>query len=233
VQRGEGAAENTRIVKRSRSMDEKPQYLCDRCNNERLGRVERERLKPLVEPMMLYGTPRSLSSDDQRTIAMWAFKTLIVHNHAYSKPPFLYSRTERKRFIATLVPPEKNFRVWLARLDVPGRTGQVTGLPLVPNSTATREYKHLWCYTLTVSVGQFMFQIHAIRPGDSRRGDFTRLFPDVDARWQRKVIQIWPWATHVEAAWPPPENVRNTELDEFCSRWGGMLSAGLADIALQ
>jgi hypothetical protein len=125
----------------------------------------------------------------------------------------------------------ENFRVWLARVDVPDRTGHLTGLPLVPNSTATRECKHLWCYTLTLSVGQFMFQTHAIRPGDSRRGDFTRLFPDVDTRWQRKVVQIWPCATHAEVAWPPPENVRNEELEVFCCRWGGRLSAGVADIA--
>ncbi len=231
VQRGEGTTETVNIVRRSRRMDEKPQCLCHQCNHERLGRVENEFFKPVVERMMLSGEPRALEVEDCLAIAVWAFKTLVVHNHAYNKPPFLYSRIERKRFILTLLPPETNFRVWLGRFNVPGRTGHMTGLPLGASATAERHFKRLGAYALTFTTGQLLLQMHVvIPPNDRRRTDFTRFFPE-PIYWRDKTVTIWPLTAHDDVAWPPRNEILNSELDDFCCRWGGKLSGSLADIA--
>src|SRR5215472_7068290 len=88
VQRGKGTNESVNIVRRSKRMDEKPRCLCHSCNHEKLGRVENDLFKPLVEPMMLRGEARRLTFEDCLVIAVWAFKTLVIHNHAYNKAPF-------------------------------------------------------------------------------------------------------------------------------------------------
>jgi hypothetical protein len=131
--------------------------------------------------MMLHGTARMLTVEDCLVIAVWAFKTLVIHNHAYNKSPFLYAAVERKLFIETLFPPEKNFRVWLSRFNVKGRTGHMTGLPLGPNALATPQFRRFSHYAFTFSVGQFMFQAHAIRPKRGRRSDAIHLFPSLPA----------------------------------------------------
>ncbi|MFN7915716.1 MAG: hypothetical protein U0Q55_10290 [Vicinamibacterales bacterium] len=126
--RKQGRAAFEHVTRRSHEINEMPRCLCQHCNNVVLGRVENEFLKPLVEPMMLGGEHRELSIEDRLVIAAWAFKTLVVHNHARNAPPFLYGLKERRRFIKTLTPPAKNFRVWCARFDATGRAGHLTGL---------------------------------------------------------------------------------------------------------
>ena len=219
------------VMRPSRSLNEKPRCLCRDCNNRRLGRIEDLFFKPLVEPMMLDGTPRSLTVEDRLVIAVWAFKTLVVYNHAYNRPPFLYNNRARKRFIDSLLPPEKNLRVWVSRFNVRGRAGHATGLPLGPNRGAEPQFKGLPCYALTFSIGQFMFQVHAITPVPPKRPfDHTHLFPEY-GRWRRKASLIWPVSDHANVPWPPPEDLLDTELDEFCCRWGGRFGPNMTDIS--
>ena len=201
---------------RAKRINIKPKLLCKECNNVKLGYVEDRFFKPLVEPMMLKGRNVTFNEENILTLAVWAFKTLLVSNHTYYNPPFFYSLEDSKRFMKSMIPPEQNLRIWLFRFRSNGPEGHICPLDLFPTATIPASLKHLRQYALTFIAGRFGFQIHAIS-GEDR--DLTGLLPPPSV-WDAQTVQMWPCNTN-NLCWPPPKDLRSSQYDSFSTRFGG------------
>src|SRR5262249_36917116 len=160
-------------------------------NHETLGDFENLHFKPIVEPMMLYGEPRLLSVQDRLALTVWAYKTLILVGYDVHPSPF-HSIVERKHFIKTFEPPERNLEVWVFKYR--GEAGRMEGHAranyLVPvsgskNFHTLKGTRHL---ILTFVVGHFGFQIRHMRGVTPALFDAFRptLF------WANNTVRIWP-----------------------------------------
>jgi hypothetical protein len=123
---------------RTASLEVKTPQVCDRCNNVTLSGLENERIKPLLEPMMLNLRPTVLTPDQQQAFAAWIVSRMIVFHHMHDPEPHFFTAAQRKQFIETLEPPEA-VQVWIgAFVGMTDEGGPIWGEYSVRSTAATR-----------------------------------------------------------------------------------------------
>jgi hypothetical protein len=105
--------------------------LCDKCNNEKLSRLE-QAVRPILEPMAVRGEPTVLNLIDQRLLAVWAVKTVYLlelaarqrypgtrpvegYQPSLAETGWLLAQLEKQS--VTLAEPPPRSMVWLACWD--------------------------------------------------------------------------------------------------------------------
>jgi hypothetical protein len=172
--------------------------VCPSCNSTWMSNLEND-AKPLLTPMMVEGRGRVLSEDDQRTVARWAAKTVMMIQHAQGGgrrgiPPEYYAQ-----FYETGEPAAKH-QVWLGARKHQGQwpyrydamafliTGR-GGRPLAPP-----DYYGFNAFRASLCIGHLVFHFsgHILDGGP--------IF-EIPGTMGRCFLEVWPPKDRV--SWPP------------------------------
>lgn len=207
----------------SGSLDYKARLLCAPCNNVRFSALE-ERVKRLVEPMMLRGAPTTLTVDDQRALSAWIVKTMIVYNHMWdSADPehLVYSAAERKTFTDTLSPPW-GVLVWIGRFfgNTPEESAPIVGSFAGYDHTRP-DLKGVQKYVLTFTLRQFAVQLLALKrfTDDAPPLSYLMHYFEPTRMWRQATHRIWP-SLGKNVAWPRDVILTRQAVQALNERYG-------------
>jgi hypothetical protein len=168
--------------------------VCDDCNHGWMSSLEGV-AKPVLTPL-IHGESRDLSADDQRLIAVWAFKTALVamlsssdeeRARGYGVPPAEYVALYATRGNPQPLPASQFWIGYYAGQRPPG-TIRVVPLVIEPD---VAEPTVPSAYLITVVIEALMVQ--GVR--------FTTEELYVDLATEPELPRIWP--TQGTLAWPP------------------------------
>jgi hypothetical protein len=178
---------------------------CRGCNGGWMSRVE-QRVQPVLEPL-LHGRPRTLSSDDQQVLALWATKTVLAFQ-SVEEPVTTWARPEDYVSVYRDQQPLSCSQVWIGA-NAHGEPAWYRAHSMrLPGQPATA----LDGFGATLTVGHAVFYLligYAGRAG-------MRLRYDAAAAMR----EIWPGRQR-DIAWPPPLVLREREpqgLAEYLAR---------------
>lgn len=185
----------------------KARIVCQPCNGGWMSDLENA-VRPLLRWMMLTGQSCALGADDQRVLARWSLKTLMVLQCAQSGGKAALPQEQLRRLRAHSDPPEA-FRVALAgrRRENPwpyrfyglGVDLVINGRPLPPSPTS--EFN---AFLGAICIGHFVAHIV---------GQFTGERVDIGPTASDLFVDAWPISGRV--TWPPPRLLPMTVLDRM------------------
>jgi hypothetical protein len=184
---------------------------CRRCNNGWMSDLENS-VKPIFEPMMR-GLRKTLTTDEQRTIARWLLKTTINYEFARERSPRYFKPRDRKAFFESRFIPADTF-VYIGRFKGTHAlwvTDEDITLTLSPG-TPRAEPMH--GYTATFVIGQIALQVLSLQRPKDFRGAFSLQIP---GQWNTAQFHIWPAARECE--WPPEFAFDDDGIELFARRW--------------
>jgi hypothetical protein len=185
--------------------------LCAPCNNAWLGGSFEKTMARLLAPMAVGRQPAILGAAEQRQVALWATKTVLllelalrqmqpglrpVEGYAPSEPELAWMRRHNE--------PHWRTMVWLGCYDCE----KYRRVVYEPSSTAVRgaDGVIVSAHLTTFSLGYLAFQVHSI--------DFVQAEQHRAELWNTKVpkslashlIRIWPeQLTTPDVSWPPEQ----------------------------
>ncbi len=214
---------NERIVSRDeyvryerRKIKITAKVVCTPCNNGWMSNLE-GRLKPILQDAFFDELPRLFSPTDMSSIAIFAFKTLVLANHKDLKTTPFFSATERFRFRRELRIPD-GVQVWMAtRKIIPGKYygfwKSLKGASDQPSRYGFSMYLCTWNFQ------SILLQILSMKWKDKRRRKTVPMSSLVQPEhWNDAAIQIWPLAGG-NIQWPPPMYVGGDTLLAFRDRF--------------
>ncbi len=173
--------------------------VCDDCNHGWMSQLEGD-AKPVLTPLIL-GEARELSADDQRLIAVWAFKTALVamlsssdeeRAQGYGVPSEEYTALYANREHPEPLP---HSQFWIGYYAGRRPPGTIRVVPLVIGLENIPEPDMPAAYLVTIAIGKLLVQ--GVR--------FTAPSLYVDLATELEVPGIWP--TQGAVPWPPDARV--------------------------
>jgi hypothetical protein len=203
--------------------------ICEECNSVWLSRLERA-AKPLLAPMAVSAKPTLLSPANQKFIAAWAVKTVLLLELAFRqmypaiRPTEGYeaSQAELAWLRAKTEPPPRS-RVWLGCRDcqqaMPVRYAP-SSAPL-PTPDGTQVEGHLATFTL----GYAALQVFTVDYVTAEQDHAAQWNDHVPASLAQALPRIWPpLATQQDLLWPLHAFAAN-DWDRLVT-WDGALRPG-------
>ena len=191
-------------------IDWKARVVCASCNNGWMSDIEAQRAKPVLTPLITgeqIWIP--ITQETARSIAIFAFKTAVVMDHAYrrNEEPWFPSRL-RYGFRENQSIPS-GLEMWMCAASGLRKLIYLESGYYAGNLTPTYP---VYSYVCTVAIGHFVFQLHS-----GKHFGYTKLYPlpDFDAI----AVQFWP---HLRSGmvWPFAAHLRgNDDFRRFCMRW--------------
>jgi len=206
---------------RSLSLNHKANVVCHDCNHGWMSRLEDEIAKPVLAPMILVGSARTLSVEDVGAVAAFAFEASVVADRINPLRLFpFFSPQQTQAFAATLtIPPW--IQMWIARFESAvspsalmftdyrkGRMGAARGYEI---------------FILTYAIGHLAFQVAAQKRTKVALGPSNRPFVKQHPVWGRFASEFWPIHSS-SLEWPPPQFLDDHSIEQFCYRWRNLVS---------
>jgi hypothetical protein len=189
---GKRTKESSRLAVTTRSV-------CIECNNTWMSEVETA-TKPVITPAIL-GKPVSWTSEEQRTIAVWATKTALTADSSYATrfAPEVHGHFVRE---AKTVPSGVQVSVGMLTYDfAKGRfdsaTAQRTALRVTRVSGVVHD-----AYRVVLTVGQLALQVVGARDLDLSEFDWKRTLEVNGTGVTDFLRQLWPVVSD-PLDWPP------------------------------
>ena len=186
--------------------------VCRSCNNGWMSALE-EQVRPSIEPAIFGAGAVTWTRTQQRIVATWIAKTVVVFEHAsfnmkgrseaFTSP--FFDADDRRHIYDAKLPPT-NTLIWVAAYipedDLFFRHGADIDFTLAP---APPTFGAGEAYCSTMLIGHFAFQLVSFwrKRLDDKRGS-TGIELNIGRGWLDKTILIWPpdIAT-ASARWPP------------------------------
>lgn len=191
------------------SMDWKAGVVCKRCNETWMSKIESEHAKPVLTPLVTGELSIPIGLKEAESIALFAFKTAVILDHANRKAEPFFSRRIRVAF--------KNHhsipgfvRMWMCPFAAHRSTGQVTTVYHQGKSPAGNRF-HM--YTCTCGFGHFAFQVLAV----NQLG--TASFRSLAPFREDLAVPFWPELPR-NYIWPHRVALKTIdEFQAFAGRW--------------
>jgi len=190
-------------------IDWRAKVVCKKCNNTWMSRIEDEHGKPVLTSLIEGDKVVPIDVSVARSIAIWAFKTAVVMDHAhrlFGQPYF--SSEERTTFRETLNIPNDSV-VWVGmfhghRYRIKSETGQNNG-HIAPDQPLTM-------YVFTCAIGCLVIQF-----GHARTSRPVIFEPKPG--FEYIMAPIWP-DLHPNLTWPWPDKLtEDSQFAELHNRW--------------
>ncbi len=187
----------------------KAKVVCKKCNETWMSEIENEHAKPTLTPLITGEVDIPITKAKAKSIALFAFKTAVVLDHAQrDRVPFFPFRFRRAFREGHFIPPF--VRVWICGFADRSH-GQSIGV--YHKGTIPPAYP-LEMYTCTCSIGHFAFQVLAVK---QIRAAGLRLEPSI--KFDRLSVPLWPEVLP-GFIWPAAEVIRSPEeLLLYAQRW--------------
>jgi hypothetical protein len=213
--------------------------LCDKCNNERLSRIENA-VKPILAPMARHATPTVLNLDSQRLLAAWAVKTVYLlelamrqqypgarpvegYEPSIAEMGWLLGQLEQRP--ARQIEPPPRSMVWLAHWDCNERSvvnyaPSSAGLPTPDGGQVVGQFT-------TLALGFAAFQVFTVDYVEAARREAVVWNTRPPASIGRDISRIWPHLLGAgEVSWPATA-FPNGDFDRLAN-WNSALRRGAA-----
>lgn len=185
------------------------------CNNGWMRELE-NRVEPLLTAPIRDGEAATFSQDQRRTLATWTLKTAMALEFTALETPF-FTAEERDALRRTGSPGGISYVVWTTRY---------VGLRYMSVGFATRaffdtrtEHRTFMVPSIaaTISLGQFVVQLLALRPPPELGG----ILVPHPAGWDQKVLPLWPSPSE-PSSWRPTQALDDDEIARFARRFAGL-----------
>jgi hypothetical protein len=199
-------------------LNEKAKIVCSGCNNGWMSQLENS-AKPLLENMILHGSPLSLLPVGSSTVACFAFKNAVIADQmSKDRTPF-YSESEREAFKESLLLPA-GFNVWMA--IYPRHRGLFEGYYSdVPAKEPDRFKLHVFTY----GVGYLVLQAVGFK-WINRNQRRHRPIPALvqGPKFQSVSISMWP-SNRRPVMWPPQSDLVDEITKPYADRWSDVVAS--------
>jgi hypothetical protein len=205
---------------KTRSLNQKLPVVCENCNNGWMSDLENLHARPAMKDLITSDKGTLLSPERLRSIAIFAFKSAVIVDHALvpnpkfrDREPF-FSADSRTAFRQSLVIPA-GVQMWLGAFKEEGH-----GILRALYHASPPEVEHGFeSYVLTYGVGFVLFQVVVTRwlgigvPGFRPSVRQSRV-------WNKFTLPLWP-SDGRSALWPPDKQFTLRTVSQFSRRWGG------------
>jgi hypothetical protein len=189
-------------------IDWKARVVCKSCNNGWMSNLESQHAKPVLTPLIIGEVSVPVTQKAARSLALYAFKTAVVMDHAHRRGNPWFSTRIRYAFrehqtISTAV------EMWMC-----GTYGRRRAIDLHSgyfSGSLTPTYP-VQSYVCTVAIGHLVFQVHS-----GKHLGTKQIFPlpTHDA----VAVPFWPGLPS-GLVWPFVANLHGKrDFDLFCMRW--------------
>jgi hypothetical protein len=190
-------------------IDWRAKVVCENCNNNWISRIEDEHGKPVLTPLIEGDKVIPIDQTAARYIAIWAFKTAVVIDHAHKLFGKSYFTSEEKTTFRETRTMPNDSAVWVGmfqghRHRIKLETGQNSG-HIAPDQPLTM-------YLFTCAIGCLVIQFGHART--SRPVGF-----EPEPGFESIMAPIWP-DLHPNLTWPWPDKVtEDSQFMELHNRW--------------
>lgn len=193
-------------------VDWKAKVVCDACNTTWMSNIESRHAKPVLTPLITGKLDIPIGLPEARSIALFAFKTAVVIDHAHSRSgtPF-FGRTLRHQFgDAQRIPA--SVQMWLC-----GYAGNRESARFIPLQLQAQLPKSndLHIYTCTFALGHLAVQVVALK-------ESSNFIFSPNPGFEGLAVPFWPRLPR-NYVWPGNSILRDR--DEFLSfayRWNSI-----------
>lgn len=194
-------------------LDWKAKVVCERCNNTWMSEIENQHAKAVLTPLITGQVDVPIRLSEARSIALYAFKTAVILDHAYSRSgdhPF-FERGQRHEFKDRLAIP-RNVQMWLCAYA--GNRGSGRFVPLhLGGQLAPNSPMHM--YVCTFALGHVAVQVVSAKI--SGNANFTP-----KPSFEGLAIPFWP-LLQPNYVWPSSLALRSVDdFMSFVNRWKSM-----------
>jgi hypothetical protein len=190
------------------NLDLTVKVVCEPCNNTWMNGIEQQHAKPSMLDLIVGKVDVPISQEHARSIALFAFKTMVICDHLRRNYPMrFFPREARYRFKSKLeIAP--NVQMWFA-----GFSRRTDGLcTTIYHNVPVPDGLEL--YVCTYAIGHFVFQAVAFR---RKLSWYVRPH---NSAFENLAVPFWP-RIRDEFIWPPRLALMTArELNAFANRWG-------------
>lgn len=175
-----GSADRSRRFE-AETIDWKAKVVCANCNNTWMSDIESVHGKPVLTPFIVGEIGVPITQGTARSIALYAFKTSVVANHADRGTEQFFSARLRHAFRTNYDIP-KNVNIWIC--GIKNHRGDVRIKTVYYSGQLSAAYR--WkMYAFTFGIGHFVTQVVAVKQIGQAR--FRPL-----AGFESIGIPVWP-----------------------------------------
>jgi hypothetical protein len=193
-------------------MDWKARVVCESCNNGWMSDIEAQHAMPALTPLIVGETsPIRITQNLARSLALFAFKTAVVMDHAHHRGSPWFSKRIRYAFrehqsLST------GIEMWMCGIF--RRRGAIDLHSGYFSGDLTPTYP-VHSYVCTVGMGHLVFQVHS-----PKHFGYTKLYPL--PMFDAVALPFWPGLPS-GVDWPFPANLSGKrDFDLFSMRWKGI-----------
>jgi hypothetical protein len=203
-----GGASNRNERFETETIDWKAKVVCEKCNTTWMSDIEGVHGKPVLTPFIVGEIGIPITQETARSIALYAFKTAVVANHADHKlQPFFSARLRHEFRVNHGIPG--NVNIWIC--GIKHHQGDVR-IKTVYYSGQLSTTNHWKMYVFTCGIGCLIMQVVAVE-------QFGRIRFLPHARYKDIGIPI-TLPISPDCVWPGRYVLDgNVDFDGFANRW--------------
>jgi hypothetical protein len=160
-----GGASNRNERFKAKTIDWKASVVCEKCNTTWMSDIERVHGKPVLTPFIVGGIGIPITQEMASSIALYAFKTAVVANHADRKlQPFFPARVRHEFRVNPGIPG--NVNIWICGIKHHRDDIRIKAVCYSGQLSPTNNWK---MYVFTCGIGHLIMQVVAVnQPGQVR-----------------------------------------------------------------
>jgi hypothetical protein len=194
---------------KTNSMDWKARVICKKCNETWMSDIESKHAKPVLTPLVKGEMNIPINQKSARSIALFAFKTAVVLDHANRGTDPFFSRRLRYAFRKHQLIPQF-VQMWMCPYVGHRAGGHVK--TIYHQGESTTGYRFLM-YVCTCAFGNFTFQVLAVKQlGNAGFRSMAPFREDL-------AVPFWP-RIPLRFVWPHRVALKTMqEFNAFANRW--------------
>jgi hypothetical protein len=202
-------------------IDIQAKIACRDCNGGWMSRIENDRAKPLLSPMIATGRPTYLTSPERRSIALWAQKTAMTFEYTaerYREHRTVFFTDPERMALKQGGEPHEDVAVWVAHYEGHRASTFHSAMDTLTSTVRKEAYA---VHRSTMTAGHFAFQLIAVR--DLNSGNLVPLASlggiDMNRAAQQAILPVWPRLAAAAIPWPPPSGLNDEAFEDFIKSW--------------